>query len=234
MTASRLQVMQPLHGLLEFHDPLHPENSPMHEWFFRSVRPASAHSRPAQLTRLATSLGADHPRVHTSQGLDHLVWVFGMFCAFAFPWFDRKLQALEELPTLTRHPCAMRTRAHAHTHAARSAAAHCCISRIRPFAFRTPRADFHSSLAPLGSVRSVVTAATLGLTIYWYVAYFSLPKRAYNKVHPYTSFIAIFTYLVLRNIVSGLRERHMHLFAWCGKITLETYILQVRVRTPRP
>jgi len=144
-------VMQPLHGLLEFHDPLHPENSPMHEWFFRS-------------------------------GLDHLVWVFGMFCAFAFPWFDRKLQALEELPTLTRHP-----------------------------------------------VRSVVTAATLGLTIYWYVAYFSLPKRAYNKVHPYTSFIAIFTYLVLRNIVSGLRERHMHLFAWCGKITLETYILQFHV-----
>ena len=47
--------------LLSFHDPLHPENSPMHEWFFRS-------------------------------GLDHLVWVFGMFCAFAFPWLDRQLQ----------------------------------------------------------------------------------------------------------------------------------------------
>ena len=31
-------------------------------------------------------------------GLDHLVWVFGMFCAFSFPWLDEKLQLIESLP----------------------------------------------------------------------------------------------------------------------------------------
>merc|ERR1712100_191659 len=64
-------VMHPFEGLLAFHDPLHPENSPMHEWFFRS-------------------------------GLDHFVWVFGMFCAFAFPWFDAKLMAIESLEASKR------------------------------------------------------------------------------------------------------------------------------------
>ena len=50
-------VMYPFRAILEFHDPLHPENSPMHEWFFRS-------------------------------GLDHYVWVFGMY-ARAATWHAR-------------------------------------------------------------------------------------------------------------------------------------------------
>jgi len=144
-------VMQPFEGILAFHDPLHPENSPMHEWFFRS-------------------------------GLDHLVWVFGMLCAFSFPFFDRMMQTLEEMPSFKRT-----------------------------------------------ATRAAVLVATVGVALYWYFAYFSLPKRSYNKVHPYTSFMAIFSYLVLRNIVSALRRRYLHLFAWCGKITLETYILQFHV-----
>lgn len=144
-------VMDPFAFLLAFHDPLHPENAPMHEWFFRS-------------------------------GLDHLVWVFGMFCAFAFPFLDRKMRALEELPTAARI-CA----------------------------------------------RLALLAVTLAVTAWWYFSYFALPKRSYNVVHPYTSFVGIFTYLVLRNLTAGLRKRHLHLFAWCGKITLETYILQFHV-----
>jgi hypothetical protein len=79
------------------------------------------------------------------------------------------------------------------------------------------------------ATRAAVLVVVLGIAFYWYFAFFSLPKRAYNKVHPYTSFIAIFAYLVLRNIVSALRRRYLHLFAWCGKITLETYILQFHV-----
>jgi len=144
-------LMAPFRAILEFHDPLHPENSPMHEWFFRS-------------------------------GLDHFVWVFGMFCAFAFPWFDAKLMAIESLAASKRT-----------------------------------------------MMKLAVFGATFGLGAYWYVNYFALPKRQYNKVHPYTSFIAIFVYLVLRNITEFLRRRHLHLFAWCGKITLETYILQFHV-----
>ena len=56
-----------------------------------------------------------------------------------------------------------------------------------------------------------------------------LPKRAYNAVHPYTSFVPIFCYMVLRNCSPTLRRYHMHLFAWCGKVTLETYILQFHI-----
>jgi len=144
-------VMAPFHAILEFHDPLHPENKPMHEWFFRS-------------------------------GLDHFVWVFGMFCAFAFPWLDRQLAAIESLESGKRSM---------------------------------------AKLALLG--------VTLALGYWWWSSYFALPKRAYNKVHPYTSFAPIFLYLVLRNLTEWLRRRHMHLFAWCGKITLETYILQFHV-----
>ena len=76
------------------------------------------------------------------------------------------------------------------------------------------------------AAKLAVLGATLGLGYYWYAHYFALKKRDYNKVHPYTSFIPIFLYLVLRNINEWLRRRHLHLFAWCGKITLETYILQ--------
>ena len=143
--------MSPFRAILEFHDPLHPENSPMHEWYFRS-------------------------------GLDHLVWIFGMFCAFAFPWLDQKLQLIE------------------------------------------------SMAAPKALGRKVaLLAATFAVGAWWYTHYFSLPKRQYNKVHPFTSFAPIFLYLVLRNITEALRRYHLHLFAWCGKITLETYILQFHI-----
>ena len=72
-------------------------------------------------------------------------------------------------------------------------------------------------------------AATLAFGFWWSATYFSLPKRSYNKVHPFTSFIPIFVYMVLRNLTPLMRKWHMHLFAWCGKITLETYILQFHV-----
>jgi len=144
-------VMAPLASILEFHDPLHPENSPMHEWFFRS-------------------------------GLDHYVWVFGMFCAFSFPWFDAKLQIIESFDAGKRT-----------------------------------------------SMKLGLLGLTLSVGAWWFMSFFSLPKRSYNAVHPYTSFIPIFLYLVLRNLTEPLRKRHMHLFAWCGKITLETYILQFHI-----
>ena len=75
---------------------------------------------------------------------------------------------------------------------------------------------------------TILGVATL-LGLWWYYSYFSLSKREYNKVHPYTSFVPIFLYLVFRNLTEALRKRHLHLFAWCGKITLETYILQFHV-----
>ena len=105
-------------------------------------------------------------------GLDHLVWVFGMICAFCFPFFDRQLQALDELPS--------------------------------------PKQTTY---------RAALVGGTLALGAWWCVSCYMLPKRAYNAVHPYTSFVPIFCYMVLRNCSPTLRRYHMHLFAWCGKVT---------------
>merc|ERR1719327_2283146 len=86
-----------------------------------------------------------------------------MFCAFAFPWLDAKLEIIEGLQSGKRTL---------------------------------------SKLAILG--------VTLAVGCWWAYEYFALPKRSYNKVHPYTSFIPIFLYLVMRNLTEWLRKRHLH------------------------
>merc|ERR1719197_1293617 len=63
----------------------------------------------------------------------------------------------------------------------------------------------------------------------WWYYVFSLEKRAYNALHPFTSFIPIACWLVLRNFVPCLRQRYLYLFAYLGRVTLETYILQFHV-----
>ena len=74
--------------------------------------------------------------------------------------------------------------------------------------------------------RVVVGGVALVVGGWWFVEIFMRPKLLYNKVHPFTSWIPIMCYCVLRNLTPTLRRWHMHLFAWTGKITLETYILQ--------
>jgi len=145
-------VMSPLGFLLNFHDPLHPEFTDALHEWF------------------------------FRSGLDHFVWIFGMFCAFSFPYLDKKLASIEGLPPPQK------------------------------------------SMAKLG-----LFGAAFGVGAWWYFTYFTLPKKEYNKVHPYTSFIPIFVYMVLRNVTPLMRRWHMHLFAWTGKITLETYILQFHI-----
>ena len=145
-------VMKPASFLLGFHDPLHPEFTDDMHEWF------------------------------FRSGLDHLVWIFGMLCAFCFPWFDKQLQAIEEMPS--------------------------------------QKASMY---------KGALVLSTLALGGWYTVQFFMLPKREYNKVHPFTSFIPIFCYLVLRNASPTLRRYHMHLFAWCGKVTLETYILQFHI-----
>jgi len=145
-------VFGPLTVLLGFHDPLHPEFTDALHEWF------------------------------FRSGLDHLVWIFGMLCAFLFPWLDQKLQMLEELPS-----------------------------------------------AKATMYKAALIGGTLALSVWYVVSIFLLPKRDYNKLHPFTSFIPIWCYMVLRNCTPTLRRYHMHLFAWCGKVTLETYILQFHI-----
>lgn len=60
----------------------------------------------------------------------------------------------------------------------------------------------------------------------WYIHIYTLPKLEYNAVHPYTSWIPITGFLILRNITPTLRLNSLGLYGWLGCITLETYVGQ--------
>ena len=79
------------------------------------------------------------------------------------------------------------------------------------------------------AIQSLMAGATL-LVLYWYhERIYVLPKLEYNKVHPYTSWIPITCFIVLRNLTQTLRNFYVELFCVCGKITLETYISQFHI-----
>lgn len=75
-------------------------------------------------------------------------------------------------------------------------------------------------------IRTVITAVTLALFAVWYHYIYLLPKREYNRVHPYTSWIPITLWVVLRNVTPAMRHFSLSLYGWLGCITLETYISQ--------
>merc|ERR1719213_164516 len=76
------------------------------------------------------------------------------------------------------------------------------------------------------AIRGAVVAALLGAIYVYHDAVFSLDKYAYNGYHPYTSWLPILVYILLRNLTPALRARYVHLFTFLGQVTLETYILQ--------
>jgi hypothetical protein len=79
------------------------------------------------------------------------------------------------------------------------------------------------------AMQTTIAGATL-LVLYWYHEnYFILPALEYNKIHPYTSWIPITCFIILRNLTQTLRNFYIELFGVCGKITLETYISQFHV-----
>ena len=89
-------------------------------------------------------------------------------------------------------------------------------------------ATTHGCLAQ-AAARGAIAAIALAAGAYWYLNVYALQKFAYNGLHPYTSFVPITVYIVLRNLFPLLRAYYLNLFAFLGKVTLETYILQFHV-----
>ncbi|EIE25840.1 O-acetyltransferase-related protein, partial [Coccomyxa subellipsoidea C-169] len=76
------------------------------------------------------------------------------------------------------------------------------------------------------AARTAVIGCTLVVLALWYEHVYKLPKVEYNKLHPYTSWIPISVWIVLRNMTPALRTYSMGIYGWLGTITLETYISQ--------
>ncbi|XP_012939674.1 protein REDUCED WALL ACETYLATION 2 [Aplysia californica] len=78
-------------------------------------------------------------------------------------------------------------------------------------------------------IRIGMAAVGVAVGFGWYFSFMQKDKYAYNRLHPYTSIIPILVFILLRNIHPLLRRYHIHMFAWLGKITLETYLSQLHV-----
>ena len=72
-------------------------------------------------------------------------------------------------------------------------------------------------------------SSAAALTIYVYASNGQINKTSSNKFHPYLSPLPILAFIHLRNCTRRLRNHYSGVFAWVGRISLETFILQYHI-----
>lgn len=76
---------------------------------------------------------------------------------------------------------------------------------------------------------SMTLVGILGLVLYGILCACFKDKYAYNRWHPMLSPFAVLSYVALRNSPQKLRNRHSRVFAWFGRCSLETFMLQYHI-----
>lgn len=77
--------------------------------------------------------------------------------------------------------------------------------------------------------RYAVVGSAVALPLFFLFQITRETKYVYNAYHPYVSFIPILAFIVLRNATPRLRNVHSRVFAWLGKMSLETFTLQFHI-----
>ena len=74
-----------------------------------------------------------------------------------------------------------------------------------------------------------ITASAFMIPAFLIFEVTSQNRFVYNKWHPYISFLPIVAFIVLRNSSQHLRNTHSTAFAFIGRCSLETFILQFHI-----
>lgn len=77
--------------------------------------------------------------------------------------------------------------------------------------------------------RAAILSFALGILYAWHAHVYTLDKLEYNQLHPYTSWIPISVWIVVRNLTPQLRQHSLGFLGWFGCITLEMYISQFHI-----